>query len=142
MIRFLLVALAVLISYLFRWDWLRYLTSELNLRLDALAGVYLQRLSHDTVMFGGQTYHYVNACAFADVLCGSFPLLWNLRKTVAQNLVRCGIYALVLIAFNVFRLSFSDVLFAKGLSWDLAHNVVSGLSYFLVWTYLWKTRPF
>jgi hypothetical protein len=141
-VRFALVALAVLICYQFEWHWLRYLTSELNLRLDVLAGVHLQRLSHDTVMWGGKTYHYVNACTFADVLCGALPLLWNLRKTIAQNLMRFAIFCVVLIAFNVFRLSVSDVLFAQGLSWDLAHNVISGISYFLVWTYLWKKRPF
>jgi hypothetical protein len=141
-VRFALVAIAVLICYQFEWYWLRYLTSELNLRLDALAGVHLQRLSHDTVMWGGKTYRYVNACTFADVLCGALPLLWNLRKNVWQNLSRFVIFGAVLIAFNVFRLSVSDVLYAQGLSWDLAHNAISGVSYFLVWTYLWKTRPF
>lgn len=141
-IRFVLVAVGVLICYQFEWNWLRYLTSELNLRLDALAGVHLQRISHDTVLWAGRTYHYVNACTFADVFCGSIALLWNLRKTILQNVGRIAVYGIVLLAFNVFRLSLSDVLFAAGLSWDVAHNAISGISYFLVWTYLWKTRPF
>jgi hypothetical protein len=141
-LRFALVAIGVLICYQFEWHWLRYLTSELNLRLDALAGVHLQRVSHDTVMWGGRTYHYVNSCTFADVICGAVPLLWNLRKTITQNLARIVMVGVVLIAFNVFRLSVSDVLYAQGLSWNLAHNVISGVSYFLVWTYLWRNRPF
>jgi hypothetical protein len=141
-IRFMLVAVAVLLCYQFRWDWLRYWTSELNLRLDALAGVHLQRLSHETVAWGGKIYNYSIACTFADVFCGSIPLLWNLRKNVGYNFGRIAIWALVLFVFNVVRLSFSDVMFAQGLSWDLAHNVVSGISYFLIWIYLWKNRPF
>ena len=51
-----------------------------------------------------------------------------------------GLMALALFAFNVFRLSVSDVLFAVGLPWDLAHNVISGFAYFLVWVWVWRHR--
>ena len=36
-------------AYLFKWHWLRYLTSELNIRIDALAGMHEIRVSNDTV---------------------------------------------------------------------------------------------
>jgi hypothetical protein len=138
LIRFLLVAVFVGFSYLFRWEWLRYLTSEANLRLDLLAGIHLQRLSSDLVMWKGVLYRYENACTFVDVYFGSIPLLWDLRRSVARNLGFLGIVAVGYFAFNVFRLTVSDILFAVGLPWDLAHNVVSGITYFAVWVWVWS----
>ena len=138
LIRFALAALAVAISYCFRWEFLRFLTSEANLRLDQLGGVHLQRISFDTVTWNGALYQYQNACTFVDVWFGSIPLLWNLRKNWAYNVLFALAVAAGMFFFNVFRLSVSDVLFAAGLSWNLAHNVVSGLSYFAVWIWIWK----
>ncbi|MFL6388574.1 MAG: hypothetical protein ACJ71U_13915 [Terriglobales bacterium] len=34
--------------------------------------------------------------------------------------------------------SISDVLFAAGISWDVAHNLISGISYFAVWMVIWR----
>jgi len=139
-LRFVLVAVAVGICYLFEWRWLRTLTLQLNSLLDALAGIHLQRLSFDTVEWHGEIYRYQIACTFADVWCGAIPLIWNVRKNALSNIGHVLIVGLVMIAFNVVRLSISDVLFALGLNWDLAHNVISGISYFLVWTWIWHTR--
>ena len=110
------------------------------MRLDALAGVFLQRIGPETVMFRGQVYRYVIACTFADVFCGAIPLLWDLRSTVLRNLALLAAFAVVLFAFNIFRLSLSDALFAHGVSWNLGHNVVSGFAYFAVWSWLWPHR--
>jgi hypothetical protein len=137
-IRFAQAALAVAVSYLFRWELLRFLTSEANLRLDLLAGIHLQRISADTVMWRGVLYHYENPCTFVDVWFGSVPLLWNLRRSVTWNLLFMTAIAVAMFCFNVFRLSVSDVLFATGLPWDLAHNVISGISYFVVWVWIWS----
>ena len=137
-IRFALAALAVAVSYLFRWELLRFLTSEANLRLDLLANIHLQRISADTVMWKGVLYRYENACTFVDVWFGSIPLLWNVRRNLAWNAAFIAIVAAAMFCFNVFRLSVSDMLFAAGLPWDLAHNVISGISYFLVWVWIWK----
>jgi hypothetical protein len=136
-IRCVVAAVAVMVCYCFRWEWLRSLTADANLRLDALAGVHLQRLSFDTVAWQGQTYRYVIACTFADVWCGSLAFLWRMDDKVARNLAVIAGWSVALFAFNVFRLSVSDVLFALGLSWNLAHNVVSGIAYFAVWQVLW-----
>ena len=138
MIRFALAALAVAISYLFRWHLLRFLTSEANLRLDLLAGIHLQRISADTVMWKGVLYRYENACTFVDVWFGSIPLLWNVRRSVAWNVGFMAVIAAAMFCFNVFRLSLSDVLFAAALPWNLAHNVISGVSYFVVWVWIWR----
>ena len=137
LIRFALAALAVAFSYCFRWEFLRFLTSEANLRLDLLAGIHLQRIAADAVMWKGLPYRYENPCTFIDVWFGSIPLLWNLRRSAARNLSFIAAVAVGMFCFNVFRLSVSDVLFATGLPWNLAHNVISGLSYFLVWVWIW-----
>jgi len=140
-LRFALVAAAVCVCYLFEWHWLRWLTAEFNSRLDLLAGVHLQRISYDTVAYNGKVYKYVIACTFADVWCGAIPLLWSLRASVSRNLYLIAIFTVGLFAFNVVRLSISDVLFAAGLSWDLAHNVLSGVAYYLIWRWIWARRP-
>lgn len=139
-LRFALVAVAVGICYLFEWRWLRVLTLQLNTLLDGLAGIHLQRVAFDTVEWRGAFYKYQIACTFADVWCGAIPLIWNIRKSVISNLGYVLAVGAAMVAFNVVRLSFSDVLFARGLSWDLAHNVVSGISYYLVWMWIWRTR--
>lgn len=138
--RLALTALAVGICYLFDWRWLRYLTSEFNLALDALLGMHLQRLSLDAVEWHGVVYRYRNACTFADVWCGAIPLIWNLRKGVIQNMRFAVVLGFALFAFNVYRLTVSDVLFAAGIPWNIAHHVISGVSYFLVWQWIWKHR--
>jgi hypothetical protein len=66
--------------------------------------------------------------------------MWSLRRSMLHNVGYVLLVGLGMIVFNVLRLSISDVLFALGMSWDLAHNVVSGISYFLVWTWIWRTR--
>jgi len=140
LLRFGLVPLTVGVCYLLGWHWLKHLTLEMNLRLDALLGIPLERLTAETVMWRGQIYRYEIACTFADVWCGALPLIWNLRKTVGRNVLDALLFGAALIGFNVARLSFSDVLFAAGIAWDIAHHVISGVSYFAVWTWIWRNR--
>lgn len=137
LIRLGLVAAAVAFAYCFRWDFLRSWTLEANAALDRLAGVNLLRISKDMVVWHGIPFRYENACTFVDVWFGSLPLLWTTRRGFWYNLLFVSLYTPVLFAFNIFRLSLSDVLFAHGFSWNLAHNVLSGVAYFLVWIWLW-----
>lgn len=131
-----LCAIAVLVCYQFQWEWLRGLTCDLNLRLDAIFGVHLQKIAFDTVMYRGALYRYVVACTMVDAFCGALPLIWDLRRSWRSNALLVVVFAVSLLTFNVIRLSFSDVLFAWGLSWNWAHNVVSGISYFLLWEWI------
>ena len=140
--RFLLCALAVLVCYQFHWEWLRAATCEWNLRVDALFGVYLQKIAFDTVVYRGLTYHYVVACTAADAFCGALPLVWNVRHSALRNLGFIAAFAAGLFFLNVLRLSFSDVLFAMGVSWDLGHNVVSGICYFILWEWILSLKTF
>ena len=141
-LRLALVPLAIGLCYCFKWGPLRFLTSEGNLRLDSLTGIALERVSYDTVRWRGVLYSYENACTFVDVWFGCLPLLWDVRRSCTRNLVFFALVALGLFAFNIVRLSFSDMLFAVGVPWDLAHNVISGVAYFLVWVWIWTHRPF
>ena len=137
-IRFLLAALAVGICYCFEWTFLRGLTMTLNARVDALAGVVLQPLSSTQVMWNGGVYRYVIACTFADVWCAALPLVWDFRVGLPANLKFVAIFTVGLFAFNVFRLSLSDVVVAHRVPWDWGHNVVGGVAYFAVWEVVWR----
>jgi exosortase/archaeosortase len=132
-LRLVLSFVAVVICYRFDWLWLKTITASLNLRLDNLAGVPLQRLSADTVRLGAVTFRYVIACTFADVWCASIALIWKTREPVARNLEYLAVFTLGLFVLNVVRLSAADVLYAAGVSWSLAEGVIGGLAYFAVW---------
>jgi hypothetical protein len=133
----------VALCYCFQWEFLRAWTLQLNLHLDALLGVYLEPISSTSVLWRGHVYRYVIACTMADVWCGSLPLLWRTRLhpesvglNMLSNLRTLLLFTPALLLFNVCRLSLSDVLVAHGVSWNLGHNVVSGLAYFLIWQFL------
>src|SRR5689334_15647218 len=100
-----LCAIAVVLCYQFQWGWLRYLTSESQMRLDALLGMPHQRVAQDMLLWKGTLYQYVNACTFVDVWFGAIPLMWNLKRTIWANIGRAIALAVVLFVFNVTRLS-------------------------------------
>jgi hypothetical protein len=135
-VRVLLAALALALCYSFDWTWLRALTMQLNLRLDALLGVVLQPISNEAVMWHGAVYRYGIACTFADVWCAAIPLIWDFRPGWKSNLRVLAAFTVALFAFNIVRLSISDVLFAAGLSWNVAHNMVAGVAYFAIWEFV------
>jgi hypothetical protein len=136
-LRLCLTTAAVIVCYQFRWEAVRFLTSELQLRFEALLGLARFRLSPEAVLWKGHVYTYLTACTFADVWCGAIPLLWDLRRTWAGNLARVVSLAIGLLLFNVLRLTLSDVLYAGGAPWVIAHDVVAGFAYFAVWVWLW-----
>lgn len=141
LLRCLLAALAVALCYQFRWDWLRYLTSEANLRFDALLGIPWQRVGFDSAEWNGRVYRYVIACTMADVWCGALAFLWVVRRSVSENLLLLSGFTAALFGLNIARLSLSDVLCAHGVSWNLGHNVVAGVCYFFIWEWLlWQRR--
>lgn len=132
-LRLVLSFLAVLVCYRFDWLWLKSITASLNLRLDNLAGVPLQRVSLDTVRLGHEYFRYVIACTFADVSCASLALVWDTRQSAARNLRFIAIFTLGLFVLNIVRLSAADVVYFAGLRWTLAEGVMGGLAYFAVW---------
>jgi hypothetical protein len=135
-----LVALLATMAHQFRWDWLRFLTSESVLRISSLLGMPGARVSFDTMFVNGQFVQFVIACTFVDVYLGSVPLLWDLKKTLLSNLSRLIVIAFIFFGFNVVRLEIAQILYAHGVSWDLADGVVGGFAYFAVWLFIWRQR--
>lgn len=135
-----LVAISVVITYQFRWEWLRFLTSEAILRISASLGMTTERVSFDTIHIQEHFFQFVIACTFVDVYMGSIPLLWDLRKPFLRNASWLIVVAVILLSFNLVRLEIGQVLYAHGLSWTLADNVLGGFAYFAVWRFIWWRR--
>lgn len=135
-----LVAVFVAAAYQVPWEWLRFLTSESVLRISTLIGMPSERTSFDTIQVGSQLFQYAIPCTFVDVFAGSIPLLWDLRKSVARNIVWLMAAAAVLFAFNVVRLEFAQFLYYRGVSWIVADEVLGGIAYFAVWLAIWRLR--
>jgi hypothetical protein len=93
----------------------------------------MQPLSATTISFRGVTYSYQLSCTFVDVWCGLVPLLWLKSRPIAWNVGWLMFWAVSLFVFNIARLSLSDVLFAYGVPWWLAHSIFSGVCYYFVW---------
>jgi hypothetical protein len=137
--RWLSVACAVALCHSFQWTWLCALTQRANLALDSWFGVIMQPLTATTIEFHGVLYQYQVSCTFADVWCGLVPLIWMRSKSGAWNAAWLALWAIGLFVFNIARLSLSDLLFAHGMSWALAHSVLGGVCYYVVWV---LAKPF
>lgn len=135
-----LVVVFVAAAYQLPWEWLRFFTSECVLRISALLGMPAARASFDTIQVGSQAFQFVIPCTFVDVFMGSIPLLWDLRKSVAKNVLGLIAAAMVLFVFNVVRLEFAQVLYYRGVSWILADEVLGGIAYFAIWLAIWRLR--
>ena len=137
-LRLVLSFIAVVVCYRFEWTWLKAITADLNLRLDHLAGVPLERVSLDTVRLGTELFRYVIACTFADVWCAALALVWNPRQSAARNLGFLAVFTATLFVLNVVRLTAADVLYAAGVNWSLSEGVIGGMAYFAVWMWILK----
>ena len=135
-----LVALFVLLTYCFPWQWLRFVTSAAVLRISASLGMATARVSFDTIRIQGQLFRVVIACTFVDVFMGSVPLLWDVRKSLSGNGARLLGVAVIFFALNLVRLEIAQVLYFRGVSWTLADEVLGGFAYFAVWLFLWRQR--
>lgn len=134
--RTLLVAFVVSLTHQFAWGGLRYVTSETVLRLSEYAGLSAERLSTDTIRVQGNLFQFVISCTFVDVIMGMIPLVWALNKSVARNLLTVIPMAVGLFSFNVVRLQIGQLLYARGVPWLLADEVLGGIAYFAVWIFI------
>lgn len=135
-----LVALFVLLTYQFRWHWLRFVTSAAVLRISASLGMTTARVSFDTICIQGQLFRVVIACTFVDVVIGSIPLLWDVRKSLLRNASRFLAVAVIFFGLNLVRLEIAQVLYFRGVPWPFADEVLGGFAYFVVWLFLWRQR--
>jgi hypothetical protein len=134
--RFPMVLGAVFACYQFKWDDLRFITSEAALRFAEWRGCQVERLGPDLISWNGTMYHFGIACTFADVFCGAIPLLLIWRSGVIYNLVNVVAFGAVLSVFNVFRICLTDLIFSTGAPWVIADQVIGGAAYFIVWAFL------
>jgi hypothetical protein len=135
-----LVAVFATMAHQFRWEWLRFLTSEAILRISSFLGMAAARESFDTIRVPGQFVQFVIACTFVDVYMGSIPLLWDLKKTLLNNVSRLIAVAIILFGSNLVRLEITQILFAHRVSWTVADGLVGGFAYFAVWLFIWRQR--
>jgi hypothetical protein len=135
--RVALAAVFVVVAHQFSWTWLRFVTSDVILRLSSSLGMATARVSFDTVRIQGELFQFVIACTFVDVFAGSVPLLWRRKRSHAENGVRLIAAAAVLFTFNVVRLEIGQMLYSRGiLPYALADDVFGGFAYFTVWLYI------
>ena len=135
-----LVALFVLLTYQFSWQWLRFVTSVAVLHISASLGMATARVSFDTIRIHRQLFRLVIACTFVDVVMGSIPLLWDVRKSLLRNASRFLAVAFIFFGLNLVRLEIAQVLYFRGVPWTLADEVLGGFAYFAVWLFLWRHR--
>lgn len=134
--RAILVAIFVTLTHQCQWSGLRYLTSKAVLCLSRSAGLSVERVSTDTVRVQGNLFRFVTSCTFVDVVIGAIPLVWVLKRSIADNLLTVLPLTVGLFAFNLARLEMSQLLFARGASWILADGLLGGVAYFAVWIFI------
>jgi hypothetical protein len=137
--RTLLGIIFALVAHLFRWDWLRFATSELILRFSDYLGLISCRISLDEISVRGTAFQFATSCTFVDVVVGELPLIWKREETLGRNVLRVALTAFGLLGFNTARLEMAQLLYASGVPWIIADGVLGGLAYFVVWYVL--THP-
>jgi hypothetical protein len=100
-------------------------------------GLPVSRLSADLIDLNGTYFQFVVSCTLIDAFCGMIPLLWNLSVSTLSNVLSLITLFVVLSVFNIARLEVGFVAFANGVPWVLAHEVVSGLTYFVLLAFVW-----
>ncbi|MGO9060491.1 MAG: hypothetical protein ACLQU2_24365 [Candidatus Binataceae bacterium] len=125
---------AVLLCLQFQWHTLRFLTSEAALQLTAALGLPIQRIAFDELKFRDSIIQFTVTCTWVDGLFGIVPLL-RMYGSRGANLRRMAIFVMGLFLLNLVRIEVVILLYRPGISWDLEHGWITGLSEFLV--YLW-----
>jgi hypothetical protein len=130
--RAMLVPVFVLGSYQFEWSLLRRWTTAAIFTISRHIGLPISRIGPDLVDLNGTLIQFVIGCTLIDAFSGAIPLLWNLSGSVKSNLVRLVTIFVVMFTLNVGRLEIGFAAFAHGVPWVLAHECISGLTYFIL----------
>ncbi len=138
--RVLLVPVFVVVCHLYGWTWLRDLTTVTLVQISALLGVSMQRLAPDMIRVAGISAQFVVSCTMIDAFFGAIPLLWRTTVSWSQNLLRLGVVFGAAFALNIVRLELGFIALTRGVPWWLAHEVVSGVTYFCLYLYITRER--
>lgn len=133
--RVMLVAVFVVVCHLFEWRWLRLFTTDTLVHVSVLLGLPMRRLDWDLIGIGGIRVQFVVSCTLVDAFLGAVPLLWRTSFGVTRNLLHLAIVVPGLFCLNIFRLEIGFLGIYFGLPWWLAHECVSGVTYFVM--FLW-----
>jgi hypothetical protein len=137
-LRICLLAIAVLVCHQFEWRVLRSATCECIFLLSTWAGIPVQRLTSDVLLFNGRTVEFVTSCTQIDVYCASIPLIWNFAAGARANCMKLAAYFACLFLFNIARLEAGHLLLARGVPWVIAHEAIGGVNLFII--FLWVVR--
>jgi hypothetical protein len=139
-IRGILAASFAVGCHQYDWAFLRRCTTVAVVCLSNYLGLPVSRLGADLIDLNGTLFQFVVSCTLIDAFCGMIPLLWNLSVSTMSNVLSLVILFVALSVFNIARLEVGFVAFAYNVPWALAHEVVSGLTYFMLLTFVWTQR--
>lgn len=123
-----------------KWQWLRFATSEVVLRMCGLLNIHGTRISFDVIEIRGQQFQYLISCTFVDVFVASVPLMWNVTLSLVRNVAWVVAVGAFLFLFNAIRLEIAVLVYLHGIPWIIADGFWGGVSYFIVWRVIWFTR--
>ena len=129
-----LAVAAVVLSLQFEWQALRFLTSEAALRITQALGLPIQRVAFDQLSFRDTIIQFTVTCTWISGLFGILPLL-RMNGPRNANLRRAATLVLGLFLLNLVRIELVILFYKPGISWNLEHGCITGVTEFLV--YLW-----
>jgi len=146
LLRICSVPLFVTLCYQFDWHAWRSLWVDTFVKISFWWGVSAVRVSFDSFVFQDTIYRFVTACTALDAFFGSIPLLWKGKVAVHRNLSFLAIYFICLSIANLIRLELGFVLYLRGVSWFVAHEVMAGIFYFVLFLWIvhqrgWDRKP-
>ncbi len=139
-VRVLLVPVFVGVCYLFDWNWLRGLTAATLVNISTALGIPMLRVNADLIRIAGISARIVVACTMIDAYFGAIPLLWKVNASWRENFVRLASLLPAVFVWNIVRLEAGFVALTWGVPWWLAHEVVAGLAYFVLYAFLLRER--
>ena len=95
----------------------------------------MHRIGPDTITMAGMRIQFVVACTMIDAFLGAVPLLWTTSLGLPRNLARLSAVFIAVCWVNLFRLEAGFVM-QYGAPWWLAHECVSGITYFCLFLYI------
>jgi hypothetical protein len=109
--------------------------------LSIALGLPITRSGPDMIMLNGMAIQFVVACTLADAFCGATPLLWTFSISIKSNVIRMAAIFVLMFPLNIARLEVGFVAFSHGVPWWLAHEFISGLTYFAFLLFIVKYNP-
>lgn len=116
-------AAAIAAFYGFQWEWLRTANVAcLHAILQGL-GCHVQSIGH-AMTVEGRAFVADRDCTYVDLILCSLPLLWRVRRSLADNAAVLASFAAVVVVVNLARATLAIYVTARGGSWFWSHDMV------------------